>query len=157
MKRVNAPPATSVRLAGIINPDTIAVEVFLEIACDDPPQVISRPVGTGYGYEDLIGEYVLFSGWQEEAGAVPASARSEHEDDESLNAEGFCSSAEFNLAAKTFAGADLHLGVFRSMDELEMARCAIVEPVQQLLRVISPEMEVAFTGPDAERQDGPSV
>lgn len=55
----------------LIDPDTFTVSISMEIACDDQDQILSRPVGEGFTFQELEGERVRFSGNNADVGAVP--------------------------------------------------------------------------------------
>ena len=112
----------------LIDPSTFEVDVTLEISCDDEDQILSRPVGDGFTYQELEQSHVRFSGDDESAGAVPEDAASDIH-----SASGYCQSVELTLSAKTFGGVTVQLGCFGSEDQVEKAKAAIALPVNLLL------------------------
>lgn len=103
---------------GGIDPSTFTIDVSLEIACSDDDQILSRPVGDGYTWEQLVQSHVRFSGYDADVGAVPIGA-----DDAGgeLTVTGYCESAEFNLSATTFEGKTIHLGRYGSEGKIRVA------------------------------------
>ena len=110
-----------------INPNTFEVDITLEIACDDEDQIVSRPVGEGYTYKDLEGSRVRFASQEYELGAVPAED-DEHSDGD-LTTFGWCQSVELYLSAKNFGGETIALGMYRSEQQLEAAKAAIIASI----------------------------
>ena len=109
----------------MINPNTFEVELSLEIACDEEDQIVSRPVGEGYTYKDLEGSRVRFASQEYELGAVPADAMGHPE----LTTFGWCQSVELYLSAKNFGGETIALGMYRSEQQLEAAKAAIIASI----------------------------
>lgn len=116
---------SDIPLAAAINPNTFEVDITLEIACDDEDQIVSRPVGEGYTYQDLEGSRVRFASQDSDLGAVPADAMGHPE----LNTYGWCESVELYLSAKTYGGADIALGMHRCEHRLEAAKAAIIASI----------------------------
>lgn len=104
---------------------TFEVAITLEIACDDEDQIVSRPVGEGYTYKDLEGSRVRFASQEPDLGAVPADAMGHPE----LTTFGWCESVELYLSAKNFGGETITLGMYRSEQQLEAAKAAIIASI----------------------------
>lgn len=109
----------------MINPDTFTIDVSLEIACSDDDQILSRPVGAGYTWEQLVQSHVRFSGDDGDVGAVPNHIRVGE-----LDTTGYCESAEFSLSATTFDGKTISLGQYGSEAQAEAAKVAIAAASQ---------------------------
>ena len=116
---------SDIPLAAALNPNTFEVAITLEIACDDEDQIVSRPVGEGYTYKDLEGSRVCFSSQDSDLGAVPAG----DPDNEGRNTYGWCESVELHLLAKKFGGEPICLGMYRSEQQLEAAKAAIIASI----------------------------
>ena len=112
----------------LIDPTTFEIDVTLEISCDDEDQILSRPVGDGFSYQELVQSYVCFSGDDESVGAIPEGVVS---DEHSVG--GYCQAVELTLSAKTFGGVTVCLGCYGSEDQVEKAKAAISLPVTLLL------------------------
>ena len=119
------PVDSDIPLAAAINPNTFEVAITLEIACDDEDQIVSRPVGEGYTYKDLEGSRVRFASQEPDLGAVPAG----DPDNEGRNTYGWCESVELYLSAKKFGGEPICLGMYRSEQQLEAAKAAIIASI----------------------------
>jgi hypothetical protein len=107
----------------MINPDTFTIDVSLEIACSDDDQILSRPVGAGYTWEQLVQSHVRFSGDDGDVGAVPNHIRVGE-----LDTTGYCESAEFSLHAFTTEGKQVYLGQYGSESQALKAKEAIADP-----------------------------
>jgi hypothetical protein len=121
----------------MINPDTFTIDVSLEIACSDDDQILSRPVGEGYTWEQLVQSHVRFSGYDGDVGAVPIDAGDAGGE---LTVTGYCESAEFSLSATTFDGKTISLGKYGSESQAEAAKVAIAA-ASQLNVKLSAELE----------------
>lgn len=129
---------------GLIDPATFSVEVYLQIACDDTDQILSRPVGAGFTPNDCTGEHVKFSGQDGDVGAIPASATAAtgfSSDD--YDCTGYCECVELALSAKSFEGHTISLGTYGSVETVEAARAAIALPVNMILANLAPQPALA--------------
>lgn len=113
------------RCSAAIDITSFEVDIALEIACDDEEQIISRPVGEGYTYKDLEGSRVRFASQEPDLGAVPAG----DPDNDGRNTYGWCESVELHLLAKKFGGEPICLGMYRSEQQLEAAKAAIIAAI----------------------------
>lgn len=119
------PVDSDIPLAAALDPNTFEVELSLEIASESEDQIVSRAPADGYTYQDLEGSRVCFSSQDSDLGAVPADAMGHPE----LTTYGWCESVELYLSAKNFGGKTVGLGLYRSEEQLEAAKAAIIASI----------------------------
>lgn len=123
--------------SNLIDPSTLTLDLTLQISCGDDDQVISRSAAEGVDEADLLGAYVRFNSDHGEIGAIPAdqSKAGAGDDGEFRDEVGHCGCIEYNLSGKTFAGADIGLGLFFSPESAQSAMQAVSKPITLLLNL----------------------
>lgn len=129
-------PLASETFAKWIVPGSIRAERFADLVCDDPSQVISRPLPEGTAVPEE-GDLVYFAS---DDGSVPAfvdeSAFYDYCEEHGL--DGHPSDAKFGAVTYlayglSFAGEEVFLGGHGSQEQIDTLRAALEEPVQALI------------------------
>lgn len=119
-----------------IHPQSLQVERYADIICQDPDQIVSRPLAAGYMTPEE-GELIYFSSQEAECPAFTSEDDfmaycDEHGLDEMPSAGKF--SNEFYLLRGTsFAGEELVIARSASLEQVETLAAALTGPVQALI------------------------
>lgn len=117
-------------------PGTTRVERMAEIICEDPDQVISRPLPNGVDIPDE-GDTIYFSSQDADIPAfVCESDFDSYCSERGLNeipSDGRFFSVSYLVYGQTFAGEEIFLGGYGSPAQVEEIVNAIIEPVQSMM------------------------